>query len=190
MDYIFNLLTKLFIDRIQKNVWITVYKLWISYQNSMYGTNRINKRNKCIIPERTWWIFWVILILQNCHVNKFFPELNKNIGKEEITFPLSSSSRAIDWRKISSWIRIMLGSNWYNSITWIHNCSNLFQGRLDFSIGNEIRDTCAQLFIEKYIQLRKIIIPLCINSTDSYYFNLLRIIAVFYHLYIKHEIYN
>ena len=29
--------------------------------------------------------------------------------------------------------------------------SNLFQDRLDFTIGNEMGDLCAQLFIEQYM---------------------------------------
>ena len=31
-----------------------------------------------------------------CNVNKYFPELNHKFGKEDINFPLSSSSRAIE----------------------------------------------------------------------------------------------
>ena len=33
-----------------------------------------------------------------CDVIKSFPELKENIGKEDTTFPLSSTSREIKWR--------------------------------------------------------------------------------------------
>ena len=33
------------------------------------------------------------------HVIKYFPESPQKFGKEDITFPLSSISRAIEWRK-------------------------------------------------------------------------------------------
>ena len=33
------------------------------------------------------------------HVIKHFPRLNQKIGKEDITYPLLSSSRAIEWGK-------------------------------------------------------------------------------------------
>ena len=32
-----------------------------------------------------------------CHVITYFTKLNKTFGQEDITFPLSSSSRAIEW---------------------------------------------------------------------------------------------
>ena len=35
-----------------------------------------------------------------CQVINYFTQLNPNFGKEDITFPLSLSSRAIEWRKI------------------------------------------------------------------------------------------
>ena len=36
---------------------------------------------------------------QFCHVIKCFPDLKKTFGKEDITSPLLSSSRVIEWRK-------------------------------------------------------------------------------------------
>ena len=32
-----------------------------------------------------------------CHVITYFPELNQKFGQEDITFPISSSSIAIEW---------------------------------------------------------------------------------------------
>ena len=34
-----------------------------------------------------------------CQLVKYFPQLNPHFWKEDITFPLSSSSGAIEWRK-------------------------------------------------------------------------------------------
>ena len=53
MDETFESLPKLFVDRMQKkNDEFAISKLRISYQNSMYGTKRIDKWNKCITKER------------------------------------------------------------------------------------------------------------------------------------------
>ena len=84
-----------------KNGWTPIYKLCISDQNTMYVTKRINKWNKCIIQEIKWWIFWVMLILQNCAMSLSFYWIESKIVKEDITFPLLSSSRAIKWLKIA-----------------------------------------------------------------------------------------
>ena len=75
----------------------------------------------------------------------------------------------------------------YHDFTIDHS---YFKGDLIFTKGNEMRMTCFDLFKRKYKQMRKILIPLCIKSHDRYYFNILRIITIFYHLYIEHEIYN
>ena len=50
--------------------------------------------------------------------------------------------------------------------------------------------SCDKLFRGQYIHLRKNFIPLCINSPDRYYFNLLRIITLLYNIYIEYAIYN
>ena len=59
-----------------------------------------------------------------------------------------------------------------------------------FTIGNEMRDTRAQLFIEQYMHLRTILIPLCINSPEGFCFKSIKFITLLYHLYIEYEIYN
>ena len=41
-----------------------------SYQKSMYGTKIINKCNKFRMEYRNWWIFWVMLIFQNCAMSQ------------------------------------------------------------------------------------------------------------------------
>ena len=53
-----------------------------------------------------------------------------------------------------------------------------------------MRDTCAELFRKQYIQLRKLFIPLCLESHDRYCFNILRIITLLYHFYIEHETFH
>ena len=57
-------------------------------------------------------------------------------------------------------------------------------------MGNEIRDTCDEIHRKQYKQLRKIFIPLCLESHGGYYFNILRMITIFYNLYVEHEIYS
>ena len=65
-----------------------------------------------------------------------------------------------------------------------------FKGDLIFTKGNEMIMTCFDLFKRQYKQMKNSFIPLCIESHDRYYFNILRIITIFYHLYIEYEIYN
>ena len=36
----------------------------------------------------------------------------------------------------------------------------------------------------------KMFIPLCKNTNDRYHFNIMRIIAIIYHIYIESELYN
>ena len=53
-----------------------------------------------------------------------------------------------------------------------------------------MRYNCDQLFRGQYIHLMKLFIPLCLESPDRYYFNILRVITLFYHMYLEYEIYN
>ena len=53
-----------------------------------------------------------------------------------------------------------------------------------------MRYSCDKLFRGQYIHLRKLFIPLCLNSPDRHSFNLLRIITLLYNIYIEYEIYN
>ena len=65
-----------------------------------------------------------------------------------------------------------------------------FKADLIFTIRNEMIMTCSKLFGRQYKQLRTLLIPLCLKSHDKYSFNLLMIIALFYHLYTEYEIYT
>ena len=47
-----------------------------------------------------------------------------------------------------------------------------------------------ELFRNIYIQLGTLFIPLCLKSHERYYFNMLRMIKLLYHMYIEHEIYH
>ena len=59
-----------------------------------------------------------------------------------------------------------------------------------FTIGNEMRMACSQLFGGQYKPMRTLFIPLCHNSHDRYSYNILIIITLLYHLYIQYEMYN
>ena len=65
-----------------------------------------------------------------------------------------------------------------------------FKDYIIFSLVNDMRDTCDEIYRKQYKQLRKLLIPLCSESHDRYYFNILRVIVLLYHLYIDHEIYE
>ena len=52
------------------------------------------------------------------------------------------------------------------------------------------RDIHVMRYTEKCRQLREVFVPLCIESHEGYYLNLLRIITLLYHLYIENEIYE
>ena len=58
-----------------------------------------------------------------------------------------------------------------------------------FILGDDMRDTCDELYRKQYTQLRNIFIPLYLDLHDRF-FNILRIITLLYHLYNKHEIYD
>ena len=46
-----------------------------------------------------------------------------------------------------------------------------------------------KLFRGQYIQMRSLLITLCLESPVRYYFNLLRIIRMLYNMYIEYEKY-
>ena len=48
-----------------------------------------------------------------------------------------------------------------------------------YKLGYEMRDTCDEIHKKQYKQLRKIFIPLCLESHDIYYFNILSMITLF-----------
>ena len=47
-----------------------------------------------------------------------------------------------------------------------------------------MRDTCDEIFGKQYRKLRGVFVILCLESHARYYFNILRIITLLYHLYI------
>ena len=57
-------------------------------------------------------------------------------------------------------------------------------------MGSETIDTCDEIHRKQYKQLTKIFIHLFLESHNRYYFNILRMITLFCHLYIEHEIYS
>ena len=78
-----------------------------------------------------------------CHVIKYFTGLNQNFGKEYIDFPLSSSSRDIEW--LNKHI-IELGSyvdQIYTSLYHDLNSNKIsFKDPFIFKLVNSTRDTC------------------------------------------------
>ena len=70
------------------------------------------------IKEKYYKLCWFSRI---CHVIKYFTDLRQTFGKSDITFPLSSGSRDIEWRKPYELIRTVCGSNWYKPIQIINN---------------------------------------------------------------------
>ena len=54
-----------------------------------------------------------------------------------------------------------------------------------------MRVICERLFQTQQLTMKNILIPLCKNTSDRYhFFNILRIIAIVYHIYIECELYN
>ena len=87
MDEIFESFPNLFLTKSLKNWWMPISKLGISYKKSMYGTKKINKKNKCILQENNWWIFWVILDFQNSAMSlSIFLNWIKHLWKKLLPF--------------------------------------------------------------------------------------------------------
>ena len=123
-------------------------------------------------------------------VIKYFPQLNPNFGKEDITFPLSSSSRAIEWRnkhlnEFESGVYNIDTRTYHDFTIYLKNCGNRI-----YTIGKEMRYTCDQLFRGQYRQLSTLYINLCSKAPGRYSFNLLIIITLFYLIYIEYETYK
>ena len=53
-----------------------------------------------------------------------------------------------------------------------------------------MRIICEGLFQREHRQMTKLSIPLYKHSTNGYHLNILRIIAIVYHLYIESGLYN
>ena len=53
-----------------------------------------------------------------------------------------------------------------------------------------MRDKCNDIHIKQSKHLSKIFTPLCLKSHDGYYFNILRMITICYHLYVENSIYS
>ena len=57
-------------------------------------------------------------------------------------------------------------------------------------MGNDMRSVCRELSRKQYMQSGKFFITLFLRSPDRYYFNVLIIIKLLYHMYIENEIYH
>ena len=101
------------------------------------------------------------------HVIRNFPELNRNFVKEDITFPLSYSSRSIKCRNFT----LMNYKNmWKTDAITYHNFTIdklYFKGYLIFTRGNEMRMTCSTLFKIQYKLMKRNLFPYVrIHPTD------------------------
>ena len=67
---------------------------------------------------------------------------------------------------------------------------NYFGVDCAFKVEIDMRVVCDHIFKRKHQQMTKILIPLCKNYTDRYHLNILRIIAIVYHIYIEFEFYS
>ena len=97
------------------------------------------------------------------HVISCFPGLNQTFGEEYITFPISSSSRAIEWRKnnlnkLDQYVD-RIDTSLYKYFRINRKC---FKDPNIYKLRCEIRYTCDEIHRKQFKQLRKIFIPLCL----------------------------
>ena len=100
MDESLQDLPKLFVDKMIKT-WIFEYIKVVSQlsNNVKWNKESDDMESMFIKIEESKNIIGYVDYSKFCHVIRSFPDLNQNIGKEDITFPLPSSSIAIEWRK-------------------------------------------------------------------------------------------
>ena len=126
-----------------------------------------------------------------CNVISRFPELNIDILKEGISFPLLYVSRyckqiktvLTNLHKYVNQIDIVTyGDYTITKIYFGQDCS--------FQRATEMIITCTSIFERQHKQIGKILIIFCKNSTDRYNLNILRIIKIIYQIFIQCEWYN
>ena len=162
MDDVFEPLPELFVDRIKKNMKSRVQI--VAQLSKVNLWNKENKKKELMYNTREKMMNTLSRVdfAKLCHVIKYFTQSNQVFGKEEIISPLSSSSTAIEWRKIYL-IEFETGLSIFNTRTY-HDFKiyKKICGDHIFTRGNEMRDTCAQSFLGQYKQLSTILIPLCL----------------------------
>ena len=91
-------LTKLFIDKMIKTL-IFVYVKFVSQLSNVVKWNKESDdaESMLIAREERKKITSYVDYSKIFYVIRSFPDLNQTFGKRDITFPLSSSSRAIKW---------------------------------------------------------------------------------------------
>ena len=109
-----------------------------------------------------------------------------------ITFTLSSSEIDFQWRKMF----LLVWRNIRNKLIQ----ADMVTTQLIIIIllkkvhlrerASDMRLIFKGLFQREHQQIKKLMIPVCKNSTDIYHLNVLIIIAIIYHLYIERELYN
>ena len=119
-----------------------------------------------------------------------FTDLNQTFGKEDITSPLLSSSRAIEWQKnhpnaLYQYVD-QIDTSLYEDFRI--NIKSINDPTI-YKLGYEMIETCDEIHMKKFKQLTKILVPLCLEPHYVYIFNILRMIILCYHLYVGNEIY-
>ena len=156
----------------------------------MYGRENKKMEVMCNAREHMKTILIFVDFAKLCQFINHYLQLNSNFGKEDITFPLSSSSRAIEWRnkhlnEFESGVYNIDTRTYHDFTIYLKNCGNRI-----YTIGKEMRYTCDQLFRGQYRQLSTLYITLCSKAPGRYSFNLLIIITLFYLIYIEYETYK
>ena len=79
-----------------------------------------------------------------------------------------------------------INTNGYN----YYIIADIFGADCNFKRSSNMRVICKSLFQAQHMIMKKMLIPSCKNSSDRYYFNILRSISIIYHICIKSELYN
>ena len=112
MNEALSLLPKLFFDQTVKKMDELPHQSCGSVIKSCKQNKANQQMEQIYVAIERRETFLVMLVFSNiCCVIESFPELKQKIVKEDITSPLSSLSRASEWRNKHIFIRIICGSN-------------------------------------------------------------------------------
>ena len=102
------------------------------------------------------------------HKIRNFTDLNQTISKEDITFPIFSSARAIEWRKnyLNELDQFVdpIDTSLYKYFTI--NIKSINDPNI-YNLGCEIRNICNEMYRKPFKQLSKLLITLCLKSHDG-----------------------
>ena len=132
--------------------------------------------------DSTWKIFWVVLIFQYCDKSlSIFFNWIQILGEKTLLFLSRRFQETLNGEihinEFESGLSIIDTTTYHD-----FKIDKKMYGNCIYTIWLEMRYTCDQLFRYQYIHLRTLFIPLCFESPDRYYFNLLSIITLLYHI--------